>query len=281
MKVSVQLTAIVASETGRSIKETEKLLGTGLYGQTTHVPTSYVKVACGLLQQDRELKVTRGAQPAEDEVRNQEPLLETRTKRRRPGFCPSTVAHVASKEAANKLFLDSLRTHGTHTDSRVVVLDAFAMSTGFELRSLSALQHANFRNVFVVNPDEGICRAASAQAAFVFQGTWEEASVSWIEHSQCFAALYLDLCAGSVAYLERQLRLACSLADSNAVLAYTVLERDYDGFPLAQRLYRLNDLLLSHGWLPSLAGWEASCLAYRTGSGQQAVTQAWYRRGAP
>jgi hypothetical protein len=36
-----------------------------------------------------------------------------------------------------------------------------------------------------------------------------------------------------------------------------------------------------HGWHPGLGGREASSLAYRTSTGQQAATEIWHRRGAP
>jgi hypothetical protein len=279
MKVSLQLMEVITTQSGRTDKETEKLLSMGPYGQTTQVPTEYVEVACGLLRQDKELNVTGGAQPALGEEKDEAEPGGTRCKRRRSAFCASTTAHAAAKEAANQLFLNCLRAHSIDTDSPVVILDAFTTRTGFELRSLSTLQRANFRNVFVVNPDEGICNAARGQNASVFQGTWEEAGISWILEGQSFAAVYLDLCSGSVAYLERQLRLASRLSASKAVLAYTVLERDFDGFLLIQRLRRLDDLLLGEDWVPGLTGWEASSLAYRTGAGQQAVTQVW-RRGS-
>jgi hypothetical protein len=226
---------------------------------------------------DKELNVTNGAQPAPDIARDAQVPEEPRSKRARQGFRATTFSHIAAKAAANALFLKCLRAHSIPKEAPIVILDAYSASMGFELRSLSALQQAGFRNVYIVNPDEGICNAALGQGAMVFKGTWEEASAAWLAGDQRFAAFYLDLCSGSAAYIERQLRLAFDLALNTVVVAYTILERDFDGFPFIQRLKRLDDLMLGQNWQPGLVGWEASSLAYRTSAGHQAVTETWYR----
>jgi hypothetical protein len=61
----------------------------------------------------------------------------------------------------------------------------------------------------------------------------------------------LDLCTGSAGYAKEQLEVACARAAQGCVLAYTLVERSYEGKDLLMRHNGLADLLFARDWGPA------------------------------
>jgi hypothetical protein len=279
-RISLQLVEAVSSDRNESLTKCLQRLQVGAHGQKTWVPSEYEDLARGLLLQWAEDTYARASTLPTGGAERTAPTTEDSErsiKRQKPAFLATTAEHIAAKTAANALFVSGLKLHRVAERRPLFVLDAFADGQGFRLRSISALKAAGFNTLYLANPDEGICTAARASGAVTFCGTWEEAVVSWITTDPAlrFGGLFLDLCGGSDQYVTRQVHLAASFCEAPAVLAVTLLERDYSQQLFPSRLFHLLDVLHQHGWRPALQTHLSSNLVYKTGAGQDAVTMVY------
>lgn len=280
--VSQGLLTHTRSELNLSEVDGRRRLRMDCFGQKTCVPSTLIDVAKGLIQSYCEREVTGGSIPAPATSTAQVAEdVSVRNARSSKGYCTSSPQHVAAKIATNELFVNCLRRHGFSGMESIALLDDFTGHEGYELRSAQVLKAAGFHHLTIVNPCPSICRTATSMNLRAFQGTWEEAVATWTmqrHDSTRFAGVYLDLCSGCEDYVAKQIQVAMSVASgSPTVLAYTLLERDYRGEPMLQRVFRLADVLGQSGWQHAAGTWDASSIVYRTGHGQQVITQVWKR----
>jgi len=179
------------------------------------------------------------------------------------------VAEAEHGAAANALWIQQLRPGAV-----LFFLDSWAADTGLALRSTRALKLAGFgAQLHSANPDASICAQLRSEGVAAFEGTWEQMPAAGVR----FDGIYLDLCSGSKDYLRRQLELATLRAAPGCALAWTLVERDFNGEPLLLRVLGLGEFLQDLGWRPALQRVRASTLLHRSGGGQQVVTQLWQR----
>jgi hypothetical protein len=166
----------------------------------------------------------------------------------------------------------------------VFFLDAFTRKQGFALRTTAALKAANFKVLYMANPDKGIHKAALAQGVTSFHGSWLEAAAEWEEQGLQLSGFYLDVCSGRWSYVKQQLLRAMELAAPKCVLAITILPRDYDGLLQLERSFHINDFFGKRGWVPGkgAGNQHASTILYKAtdadgGHRQTVYTQVWAR----
>lgn len=206
----------------------------------------------------------------------------TASKRHAEGFRASHPEHARAKDDANQLWIALLLEHHSAHDANVFYLDDFAdPEGGFALRTTEALLQRGFSadRLHCANPSEAVVLALKRRGvANAFQGKWSEAP--WDCNKAAFAGIYLDLCTGSAGHAAEQLDLACARAAPGCVLAYTLVERNYEGEDLIMRHCRLFDLLSARGWrLACRESLQLSTLLHRSGGcGQKVMTQFWERR---
>jgi hypothetical protein len=191
-------------------------------------------------------------------------------------FCAEEPWHAASKDLVNQLWVSALLSKGVDAqEGPVFFLDAFENPTDFTLRTTSALQKAGFKGLFLANPDEEICRQATAQHVQVYRGTWRQAAEAW--SFLRFKGFYFDLCKGDRSYVEAQLLAAMPLAAPCCVLAVTVLPRCFEGWTFLERYAALCNFFISRGWTP-VAGpskFLESMVTYRNSACSTVFTQFW------
>jgi hypothetical protein len=271
MLISQWLIDAVSKESGQSTTEISKRFGTGAFGQKTIVPDDYIGLTKALIQQwhekeenDWDLTLPCRGPPAEPS--------QKQVKR---GFCATDASHKQAKDDANKLWIDTLVGIGVFKTRPIFFLDAFTQEQGFNMRTTSALKDAGFEQLFLANPDEGICKAAVAKGVSAFQGSWVEAAMAW-KHLR-FGGFFLDLCSGDWNYLLQQVEIALPLAAAPCALAITLLPRCCNGTSSLERCVRLGDYLRKSGWIPAKGSHDlwGSMIGYKSGSGMQIYTQVW------
>jgi hypothetical protein len=258
--ISRWLIAAISEESGESLEHVARALRAGSLGQNTEVPKTSIPLAKALTRKwlENERRNWSTTVSVSDPSRH----LDTEPSHASRGFEAVAPEHIAAKEAANQLWIDCLKENEVSRQSPIFFLDAFESSEGFALRSTAALRDAGFANLFLANPDEGICNAAIQQGVCGFQGTWLQAAAAWSDKQ--FAGYFLDVCCGDWQYLERQLSKAVELAAKPCVLAVTILPRCFQGTSHLVRSWRINDFFRKRGWMPARGddGQEASSLAY-------------------
>ena len=191
-------------------------------------------------------------------------------------------AHSLGKDGANKLWISLLLADGLAScaaicEALLFYLDDFKESQGgLALRTTDALLNSGFRvaQLHSVNVKDSVVAALRRRDVQSFHGTWEEAPWS----DKRFAGIYLDLCTGSAGYAARQLELAFERSVPGCVLAWTIVERNYEGEDFLLRHNSLVDLLTVRGWSPACGGYlRPSTLLHRSSSGarQRVLTQMW------
>jgi hypothetical protein len=248
-----------------------KLLQVGAHGQNTLVPSEHKPLARELLQRwaEREQQGQFAAPTSES------PTAPVPSRGSAP-FYAEEHWHAASKDLVNRLWISALLSKGGGVkEGPVFFLDAFENPTSSVLRTTSALQEAGFKGLFLANPDEEICRQATAQHVQVYRGTWQQAAEAW--SFLRFKGFYFDLCKGDRNYVEAQLLAAMPLAAPSCVLAVTVLPRCFEGWTHLERYAALCDFFTSRGWMPA-AGLDRlleSTVVYRNSSSLNVFTQLW------
>ena len=191
-------------------------------------------------------------------------------------------AHSLGKDGANQLWISLLLAEGLAScaaiqEALLFYLDDFKESQGgLALRTTDALLNSGFRaaQLHSVNVKESVVAALRRRDVQSFHGTWEEAPWS----DKRFAGIYLDLCTGSAGYAARQLDLAFERSVPGCVLAWTIVERNYEGEDFLLRHNTLVDLLTARGWSPAYGGFlRPSTLLHRSSGGarQRVLTQMW------
>jgi hypothetical protein len=277
MQVSLWLVEAIGKEKSNPTEAVAKMLNVGAHGQRTLVPPAFLDLAKALLKQWCELD-RRGWSPS---LACEGPPVTPAT----PGtpasaFCAEETWHASAKDQINQLWIEFLlsKSGSVKRDVKrepVFYLDAFEQASGFALRTTGALKKAGFERLFLANPDEGICRQATAQQVQAFRGTWAQAADQW--NYLRFQGFYFDFCKGDKSYTESQLEVAMPLAAPGCVLAVTVLPRCYDGWTIIERSAALNGFFTSRGWSPA-AGPDQfleSLVVYRNGSNSNVFTQMW------
>lgn len=196
------------------------------------------------------------------------------------GFSVHTPEHSRAKDIANELWISLLTQQAPRCQGDVFYLDDFQQASGgHTLRTTEALMRSGFDvdRLHSANTNIAVVQALYRKGLRnAFHGTWADAP--W--GNKAFVGIYLDLCTGSAGYATEQLEVACARSAPDCVLAYTLVERNYEGEDLLMRHNRLVDLLLSRGWRPACReSFSASTLMHRSGGGgQRIVTQVWAKR---
>ena len=273
MQVSHWLVDNVSGELNNSVEAISKMFNVGAHGQKTLVPPNYMNLAKALLKQWCELDQRGWPLDLACEGPSKTPASSSAPTYT---FCAEETWHVAAKNRINQMWIASLLSTGDSVKREpVFFLDAFEQVTGFALRTTNSLKSAGFERLFLANPDEGICRQASAQQVQIFRGTWAQAACQW-DYVR-FRGFYFDFCKGDKTYIESQLEIAMPLAAPGCVLAVTVLPRCYEGWTTIERSAALYDFFTRRGWSPAagLHRFLESLVVYRNGSHSNVFTQMW------
>jgi hypothetical protein len=87
---------------------------------------------------------------------------------------------------------------------------------------------------------------------------------------------FLDLCTGSAQQVERTLMAVLPRCLAGAVLAVTLLGRDFGGEDFTLRALSLADFFQQRGWRPARASLlSKSAVLYKSGGHQKVMTQFW------
>jgi hypothetical protein len=208
-----------------------------------------------------------------------------------PGYAvKADSAHQLHKDAVNFEFCSLLHTRAS--SGNVFILDDFAQvefDIGDDvsqqgcasLRTTDALLRSGVRpeQMRLANPNCAVLLRAQERgipSAGCWRGKMEEVPPTFFgSGAKPLRAAFVDGCAGSAAAMMLRLRVCAPRVESGGFLAWTLVERDFDGECLLVRVLHIVEQLQMIGWTPARVSLGASTHTYKSSGGQRIVTQFW------